>query len=534
MQRYADVLNAKKIPQSQPLPGQVRNSAGGYSYALDDWKRLERFLILGADGPTYYAGDREVKLDNAKVVERCLAADGTRVVVTIMEISKSGRAPKNDPALFALAMALKRGDEKTRRAAAFALSEVARIGTHVFHFAEYVKALGGWGRNTTRAFADWYRTQDPDDLALQAIKYQQRDGWSHRDLLRKSHPVATDSLQDSIFSYMAKKWKPEAGDNIAPEDPLGQIWAFERAKTATVPELMNLIVEYRLPRECVPTEALNVPEVWAALLPHMGLTAMIRNLGKMSSLPGLLTPLSKHTKLICDKLENVDALRGARIHPLSVLVALKTYQHGHGEKSRLSWSPLRQIVDSLDAAFYSAFKAIEPTGKRYLLGLDISGSMDLGEIAGMPGVSPRLASCAMALVTARTERQTHAIAFTTSIHDVDIGRWTTLRGAVAESARLADQMGRTDCAQPMLYAKRRKLAVDCFVIYTDNETWAGNVHPKVALEDYRQATGIPAKLVTVGMVSNGFTIADPNDAGSLDVVGMDSSAPAVIADFCRD
>ena len=34
-------------------------------------------------------------------------------------------------------------------------------------------------------------------------------------------------------------------------------------------------------------------------------------------------------------------------------------------------------------------------------------------------------------------------------------------------------MGGTDCAQPMLYAKRKKLAVDVFIVYTDNETWAG-------------------------------------------------------------
>ena len=33
------------------------------------------------------------------------------------------------------------------------------------------------------------------------------------------------------------------------------------------------------------------------------------------------------------------------------------------------------------------------------------------------------------------------------------------------------------------------------------------------------------------MVSNGFSIADPDDGGMLDVVGFDSAAPALIADF---
>jgi 60 kDa SS-A/Ro ribonucleoprotein len=37
--------------------------------------------------------------------------------------------------------------------------------------------------------------------------------------------------------------------------------------------------------------------------------------------------------------------------------------------------------------------------------------------------------------------------------------------------------------------------------------------------------------VVVGMTSNGFTIADPDDPAVLDVVGFDTATPAVIADF---
>ena len=93
--------------------------------------------------------------------------------------------------------------------------------------------------------------------------------------------------------------------------------------------------------------------------------------------------------------------------------------------------------------------------------------------------------------------------------------------------------GGTDCAQPMIYATKNKLNVDTFVVYTDNETWAGGQHPVEALREYRQKMGIPARLIVVGMVSNGFTIADPNDSGMLDVVGFDSAAPGLMADFSR-
>jgi 60 kDa SS-A/Ro ribonucleoprotein len=93
--------------------------------------------------------------------------------------------------------------------------------------------------------------------------------------------------------------------------------------------------------------------------------------------------------------------------------------------------------------------------------------------------------------------------------------------------------GGTDCALPMLYAQLEQREIDAFVVYTDSETWAGDIQPAQALRDYRRASGIEARLVVVGMVSNGFSIADPNDPGMLDVVGFDTATPQLISDFAR-
>ena len=85
------------------------------------------------------------------------------------------------------------------------------------------------------------------------------------------------------------------------------------------------------------------------------MTAMIRNLGKMSAI-NLLKPLSSHSSLVCTRLQNVDMLSKARIHPFNVLVALKTYQQGHGEKGKLKWTVNPAISDALEKAFYLSFK----------------------------------------------------------------------------------------------------------------------------------------------------------------------------------
>ncbi|VDK74787.1 unnamed protein product [Cylicostephanus goldi] len=84
----------------------------------------------------------------------------------------------------------------------------------------------------------------------------------------------------------------------------------------------------------------------------------------------------------------------------------------------------------------------------------------------------------------------------------------------------------------MLWAKDKNKKFDVFVVYTDCETFFGEVHPFVALRQYREASGIKdAKLVVMGMTSTGFTIADPDDAGMMDIVGFDSAVPTLLADF---
>lgn len=250
-------LEHLKTPQSAPLAGQVKNSAGGYVYETSIWTQLDRFLILGSEGGSYYAGERELTIGNRSTVEFCLAKDGPRTVRRIVEISVLGRAPKNEPATMALVTAA----------------------------SEPEHAIVGFSANPT---------------------YN--------------------------------------------------------------PSRSNVLVRRNDPR----------------------------NSG--------LAPLGISAK---DRLDTV----------------VKT-------------------------------------------------------MAGF--------------------------------------NW-----------------GGTDCALPMLWAAANKVQVDTFQVYTDNETFHGDVHPSRALKEYRQKMGRDAKLVVIGLTATSFSVADPADSGSLDIVGFDSAAPAIIADFAR-
>jgi 60 kDa SS-A/Ro ribonucleoprotein len=548
---YLKRHGTRRVPQWAPLEGQVPNSAGGHAWTVDAWTRLRRFLVLGSEGGSYYASEWALTRENAQAVEQAVQEDGPRAVAEIVRVSAEGRAPKNDPALYALAYAAGAGDVETRRAALAALAQVARTGTHLFQFAVFVEGFRGWGRALRRAVGQWYAARPVDALAYQAVKYRQRAGVTHRDLLRLAHPgrrVGAGNPELDVSDEHARlfEWIVRGGST----ERLPRVVAgFVRAQEATTArEAAVLVREHKLPREALQPEHLTSPEVWEALLEDMPMTALIRNLATMTRV-GVLAPGSEGTARAVAQLGDVERIRRARLHPIAVLAALRTYAAGRGARGRGEWNPVRQVVDALDAAFYMAFGNVEPAGSRLLLALDVSGSMMSGEVAGVPGLTPRDASAALALVTAATESQYEVVGFFAGKggfkkrgRQVYAGYSDGLTPlAISPRQRLDDAVktvsdlpfGGTDCALPMLYAQAYQREIDTFVIYTDSETWAGDIHPVQALRDYRQASGIDARLVVVGMVSNGFSIADPADPGMLDVVGFDTATPQLISDFAR-
>jgi len=530
--RKSSLKSIKPTTVAAPIKGRekrmVVNSDGAFVFGLDDWNYLDRFLILGTSEPTYYSSARKLTIDAAKNVIGLLAKDGLRVVHRVVEISQAGRAPKNDPALYVLAMAAADKNEHVRKAALEALPKVARIGTHLMHFAEYVEGFRGWGRALKRAIGDWYNEKDLDALVYQVIKYQSRDGWSNRDLLRLSHPKSDDVARNAVYRWIVGK---EVEKELLP----ARIQGFEEIKgldRSDIKTAIAMIREYNLPREAIPTEFLTSKEVWEVMLQNkMPLGALIRNLGKISSLGMTSGGFNETSKLIAESLTNEEALRKARVHPIAILSALRIYEQGHGEKGSLRWSPDSKIISALDDAFYASFRYVRPSGKNVLLALDISGSMGAGQIAGVPGLTPRDATAAMSMVTLATEPNTMIWGFSHQLIELNIRKGMKLNEAVRAISGLP--FGYTNPGLVCEKVARENVPADGIVIYTDNEVNSGR-HPTQVLERARQVTGRPIRQVVVGMTVTGFSIADPKDPLQMDCVGFDSSAPSIISDFISD
>lgn len=526
-------LYTAPTPQTERADArQVRNNAGGFVFTIDCWARLDRFLILGTEASTYYQSARELTRENAASVIACFAADPDRTVRRIVEISITGLAPRVSPAIFALALGTLSESEDARRLAFGAVSKVCRTASHLFEFIATASHLGkGWGRGMKRCVANWYGEKSVEKLAYQAIKYRSRNDMTHARALRTAHPRPVD---DDVARRALYRWMLDgSADEALPEI----IRAHERAMASTAAaEIASIAASANLPWEALPTHALVEPAVWQAALPSMGLTALLRNLGRLTRL-GVLKPLSQETAMVTSQIGDVTRLARERIHPFALLLALSAYQAGEpiaaarrGKVDGNRWEPIPEIVKALDDAFYASFRSVEPTGRRHLLALDVSGSMRSNKLMNSH-LSAAQAAAAMAMMTLALEPRTHLVGFSHELVKLPILAGMRLDEVASVVGTIS--FGATDCTQPILYALQHGIEVDAFVIYTDSETYTGREHPFSALRRYRSATGINAKLIVAGMTATNFSIADPSDGGMMDVVGFDSSAPALMADFLR-
>jgi 60 kDa SS-A/Ro ribonucleoprotein len=525
-------------PQTSPIAGreaeQTRNSAGGFVFTIDKWARLDRFLILGSDAPTYYQNEKDLTQQNAAVVNLCWDEDPVRTANRIGEISHKGRAPRQDPAIFALALGTVHDSTPARQESYNTVPKVCRTASHLFRFMEYSKALGkGSGRGFKRVLANWYSSRKTNDLAYQAIKYRQRNGYTHKRAIELSNRGAGPNADDerkALYRWMRGK---DVGEALLPPIVVAHLEAMgiretEKQTSPTakeIKELVRLIESASLPWEALPTWALNSPEIWNAMVPSMGMTALIRNLGNMTACGAITAQNFNH---VTTKLGDKEVLKRSRVHPFALLQALSVYKRERGFKGSKNWTVVPQILDALDAAFYTAFGNVEPTNKRILLALDVSSSMSWGNILNS-SLTPREVSAAMALITMATEPNVVVGAFTTQFSTLTISARQRLDDVIHEISR--HSFGGTNCSLPFTWAKHHGYSFDAVVTYTDNETWAGGMHVIEALKQYRKFSGISAKNVVCGVTSTGFSIADPNDPGMLDVVGFDSNCPALISDF---
>lgn len=279
----------------------------------------------------------------------------------------------------------------------------------------------------------------------------------------------------------------------------------------SVEEVVRLIETHSLAPESIPSRWLDAAEVWEALLVRMPFADLLRNLARMTA-TGVLAPRRPATALVTLRLTDVERIRRSRIHPVAVLSAIEAYRLCGQPHSNLEWTPVQEILDALDDAFYLSFANVRRTGRRIYIAIDADPSMPLSWPA------------AMAMSVARSETDPVVAAFKHGVWPVEIGAEDRLEIAMETLRRPSRQ---TFASSPVYDAMERSIPVDAFVIIAADH----NHRFSEGLQQYRDLTGIPAKLAVISRLAARNALPERNEPGRLDICGFDEFVPAVLADF---
>lgn len=534
------INSPKKDQMSATREDQVVNNAGGYVFSIDDLSYVKRFLIMGSEGGNFYKSEGNLTFEASKKMKDTINSKGKEVVDLVVEVSDKGLAPKNDPALYVLALCSSSTSVETRRYALDNLQKVTRIPTHLYHFVKFVSTMRGMGRTLDRALENWFNSKNPLDLAYSLTKYSSRDGWSARDILRLARPKAQDAQHNLVYNYLTYTLKHSerkdpylidgeiSEDNKPVVDYLRNVNLVKRGNISE-DQIIDLIKKFKFPLELVPSNKITGNIYKAVLETSGGLTWIIRNLGNLSKYGVIQEGNWDAIKTVCDKLTDEKALKKARIHPITLLSALKIYSSGAGLQGSGTWNPVSKVVSALNDAFYKSFEYLESTGKRYYLGLDCSGSMFGAKVSGMPHLTSAEVGACFAMTLLKTEQNSLIKGYNDEMQNINLSGKEDLSKVLAVMENV--KWGSTDCSLPILDALDKKIRVDVFVNITDNETYYGGEHVHSVLERYRKEMGINAKMIVLATSLSSFSIADPNDDGQLDIAGFSSDVPAVISEF---
>src|SRR6185437_3111614 len=425
--------------------GTVLSNEGGDVYRVDPLTHLRRFLILGSTG-TFYATGYDVTKGADETIQRVIHEQPRAALDMVIEVSRGNLALRIDPAIYVLAALTRSADLAVKREAVEAVAEVCRIGTDLLHWLGYRFADRKSNRTFRRAVSRWFTMRTPDVLALQAVKYDQRDGWSLRDALRLARPTAPSSDHALIFDWIAhpdKRTTFEADlltDSHASRLFVG--YSALRRDDITPEQAAEAITSARLPREMVPGPLLGHEAVWRALLPDMPGRALLRNLGKLSSL-GMDDEHS--VDLIVRKIHGATKV----CHPFEFLLARSVYDAGRGIKGSLTWTPNSRISTALAEGFGEAFTGLEIyPDQTPLIALDVSGSMTYGNASGTH-LTCVDAETSLALVFAYQFPNATFMAYENRAYHLEV------RGEGYDELRQAlgrIQGGGTDCSLPLTAA----------------------------------------------------------------------------------
>lgn len=544
--KIASAGHPSTTPQSKPIPGRetemAPNTAGGYSFKLEDTKVLERWMINGSENGTYYTPESEVTVIGTKTLK---TVPGEKIVAIAKDVIENGRAPSLDYAIYSLAHVAYHGSVQAKALVYKTIPTLLTNTPQMTKFLECYQAIkkietgktniGGSG--ICRAISAWYANMNAGQMSYQVSKYPQRNGFHHGDMLRLCHigrkesnnktfTVSEDKAQIIQYALWHRKGGDEKPSIITSTNKDHKHIAGKEAieKATSLEDALKIMKEYHLTHEMVPTKFQGSKDFYEIMLTQSKVYATIRRLGAASA-KDVFAPMGNLTKEVVKRITDQAAILDQKVHPMAIFEALKTYQMGRGKKGDLSWKVSAEIVEALEQAFYLAIGNIPETNKNILIAVDHSASMH---------GAPLDFACAMTAALVRSQKSCHVVGYASEISRPMITKSMNMRAIENEIKRVGIPNG-TNCALPFEYAMKECKAADAVISITDGFTWQGTKHVQITLDKWRRDCNKPngRAIEMVTSMANTSNI-DPRDTNSLLTMGMDSKAAILSMEFASE
>jgi 60 kDa SS-A/Ro ribonucleoprotein len=471
------------------------------------------------------------------------------------------RSCKFYPIAYTLAVCARSTSQSVSEAAYAAIQTVCKTPEQLFMFLHYCQeSIGGmnlktWPRKHRKAIARWYTENpqyrhDPIYLARHVTKYRKRHGFTHKKVLKSCHPKSSHCSAELkyILCYVVKgiakanQTFPELMNSgrTSNQNVAEFLTDVETIKKKRVPEddTIALIKKWNLTWENIPTEFLRFKEVWRALLLFMPMTALLRNLGKLTKY-GLLQPGSEEEARVCSRIENKQILQGARLHPIQILSSLNGYRRGRGLRTnQRRWAVNPNIVQSLMKAFVAQLNStIQPPNqsRQILVAINTQISMD-NHVVGIPLMNCKqtAAAIAMTLKVCHSSSQTVTFGSANTAQLFPLQRENNMFDVEQNLEEIQTRQDRDSAnfKAPFQYALENMTRVDAVILMTDHLTPGDQIDIRDAYAIFREHSP-NTLLITVCFKKSEEVppVADPRDPQMLDVIGVDSHAVDTILSF---
>ncbi|XP_017880741.1 60 kDa SS-A/Ro ribonucleoprotein-like [Ceratina calcarata] len=533
--------------------------------------RLSRFLYVGKEYPDYQPGNWFVHnyylAKNVPSIEE-LAENTEKQLLPVQIIIKAfetNLVPNPETLVFALAVCCRQmKSESLRHEAYAALNKICASPQHFILFIKFASQISkqkeldaaggskhGWGQGLRKAANNWYLSKTPIELAECVTRYKGRYGWKHKDIVKLSHPVATDPGLEIILKYVVHglkeaKEKGTSNEDRSVAEVLEYIERVEDFKRCTDEvRAAGLLETYGLTLDHVPGHLLKSKEVWNALIPSMNLVLLLTNLQRIHNLE-LLRPNSPTVSKIVDQFTSTESIAQDKVHPALVLVTIRDYENSGKpltyEKRKIKEQfekplpvppkPNSKIIDALYKMLNLSFNNVQPTGLRYMVTINMNKVMLETHCWRSGNVNGAEAGCMIALALLRSEKHVTVATFkNVGIHTVNIDKTASFGQAMRRLQQMP--VGNVNLSKPMAWAAHQNNKYDVFVNVVD-QIFEKSDTSEEALQTYKTKLKLPnTKLINCAVCSSSTYRKEKTNKSILLINGFDASVPVVVQAFAK-